>query len=447
MAPHTEFSNNKPHLKLIIGSDFHLRSFFSSQLFYELKDSFEIELLLSDKIQNSAIPSNVIFKTFKTSKLSNELFSNLLDSSMIRNISKSSSFRFRFKRLIMGDLYGILPFRPRGVLRAGKALIMSLPLIYGLIKILYKREVLKSIGTIDDLSPTKPEIICAWAQSIEPSAMLAVYWAEAMGSHSVLVFDNWDNLSSKAALVKLPDFVVCFGPQSAEFASKIHGMPQHRVYPIGSARFDTYLTGNLSKQKEKSVLIAGSSLALEDLAILKAISEIWQAQSKYSIFRQYAYVYRPHPVPQGSAINMEQFSFPGIEIDRDFMQRNHLEARFQSQAELAESLKKHTLVIGSPTTLILEALLCDIPVLIPTFGSGTVRTSNATMLRNLEHLKLIDQIENVYFCNSVKVLENMILEVLNHHIVFTKSRLLPYLVTTSPGTFSQRFRQALTMLK
>jgi hypothetical protein len=119
---------------------------------------------------------------------------------------------------------------------------------------------------------------------------------------------------------------------------------------------------------------------------------------------------------------------------------------FQPQSEVVSTLSKQRLVIGSPTTLIIEALLCGIPVIIPTFGQDQVRTSNALMMEKLEHLKVIPHLKNVQICDSTSSLQAAIVEVLEDSQSSSEDDLLEYVVTTRPGTFAYRLNRVLIEL-
>jgi hypothetical protein len=441
------YSNQKkPVLAIILGSQFHLRSFFSGDLHSTLSESFQIQLLVVDGLSQSPLLSGYKHKIIVLSSWAQLLFRVVLDASMVRNFWKSSSFRFRIRRMILGDVKQKLPFRPRGVIRLLQSVLLAMPLLYSFITSLYRLSVLQSLKNLSISEVESPQLVCAWAQSLEPTSMLAMMWARKIRVKSVLVFDNWDNLSSKAVLIDQPDAVVCFGPQSATLASRIHGISHERIYAIGSSRFDSYINLLSPSAERRSVLIAGSSLAVEDLAILSEMSSIWKRSSPNTGLRKFTISYRPHPAPQGLKIDFSNFAFSGITLSSNFMKPQKEQSVFQSQDSVVEELSRQRLVIGSPTTLIIEAMLLRIPVIVPTFGGDHVRTSNAIMLERLEHLKVIQGLKNVFICSSKTSLESMILHILDDSIPYIENDELDFIVTTVPGSFASRLNKTLMSL-
>lgn len=59
-----------------------------------------------------------------------KLFGIYPDASLVRNLSKSSSFPFRLRRFLLGDYPKRLGFSPLGVIRLVKACLFALPGVY-----------------------------------------------------------------------------------------------------------------------------------------------------------------------------------------------------------------------------------------------------------------------------------------------------------------------------
>lgn len=57
---------------------------------------------------------------------------------------------------------------------------------------------------------------------------------------SYFLIDNWDNLSSKALYMKLPDYMGVWGQQTKLHAISIQKMSEENVHVLGSARFCPY---------------------------------------------------------------------------------------------------------------------------------------------------------------------------------------------------------------
>ncbi len=57
---------------------------------------------------------------------------------------------------------------------------------------------------------------------------------------TVVLIDNWDNLSSKTAFIENPDYLGVWGTQSVGFAKDIHQMTNDKIRIMGTPRFDVY---------------------------------------------------------------------------------------------------------------------------------------------------------------------------------------------------------------
>lgn len=434
-----EISLSKPKVVILLGSHFHLRSFIACNLYEVLSQSYDPQVLISQDVASKPISLDFPFRQYSVPKVANSLFTFLLNVYMLSNFKISSSFRLRLRRSIFGDYQSFPPIHFGSLIRIlAAAFVMITPLKY-LLKEVYGRIVELSIRNLMDES-NKYAFIISWAQSLEPNSIAAIRIAKRFNSQSILVFDNWDNLSSKSVLFEFPSFIFCFGEQSRDFAHTIHRFPRNRVFPIGSARFDVYQNMTLKTDRDrKCILVAGSSLAMEDFSILDALDQIIQDISMNSSLTNYNFVYRPHPAPQGLNVDLENWRYDKILLDDPYKLKENQYSTFAPQESIASILSKQALVIGSPTTLILEALLCKIPVIVPLFGRKGVKTTNELMVRELEHLKHLRYLKNVYFCSDVISLKKKLIRLVESQSPFDEDEEVEHVVTTKPGSFSERF--------
>jgi len=388
---------------VLLGSDFHVRSFFAADLYTELSSKFKLTIGIARNVKRIYIPTGIPYIDFSITKRAESLFVYLLDASLIRNLKKSKSFAFRLRRYLLGDYQRFIFFSPSGLLRLIRSALMAIPGPYFCLKYMYSREVMKDFDFNNYVEAKKPKLILTWANSIEPSTMLAITLAKKFRNscQSIAVFDNWDNLSSKAVLIETPDQLVCFGQQSKDLAVRIHNIEPSRIHPIGSARFETHskFSRNVISER-KSVLIAGSSIALEDFYVLNAIDEILQSQHKDAFLQGFKFFYRPHPLPQGMSIDLQNWRYKNVQIEENEFSADNQHRIWQSQSDLSKALAKYKVVIAAPTTLLLEALICGSYVIIPALDAPGIKTSIRKMLSQLEHLKGIELIEGVSIVKS-----------------------------------------------
>jgi hypothetical protein len=386
----------KQKIALVIGSDFHARSIYSGNLLPSLENEFCLVVIHTSDVKYKDTTSEKPTREVRLPRFSLAWFPIVLDANLVRHHRRSRSFHFRIRRRFLGDYKERLPISFRGTFGMLRAIVTAVPGIYGIVNRIYSYTLSKSKGLVTILAEEQPDIILAWAQSSEPTVVSTILAANRLNIPNVIVFDNWDNLSSKGKMVVKPDFVVCFGKQSQEFASRIHGLDTNSVLPLGTARFDGYVrkTKQNSSARE-TVLIAGSSISLEDYQVLKLVQK-WSTQSKATKSHpNLQIVYRSHPAPQGPSLDYKQWEFSDINIDDTLDHCPSAEVNWPNQDEIVESLYRHKIVIAGPTTLLLEALLSGCWVIIPALYSKRVRTSTRLMLKKLEHLEDIEKVTGI----------------------------------------------------
>jgi hypothetical protein len=116
-------------------------------------------------------------------------------------------------------------------------------------------------------------VIPSSAYEYQTSLILAN--AKKSNTKSLLLVDNWDNLSSKSILWEKPDLLACWGDQSKKHAIEIQGMPENAVVTIGTPRIDQYFFCRMNKFVNRYgisyILFLGSSLPYDEVGFLKKI--------------------------------------------------------------------------------------------------------------------------------------------------------------------------------
>ena len=112
---------------------------------------------------------------------------------------------------------------------------------------------------------------------------------------SVLIIDNWDNLSSKSVLIHKPNRMMVWGAQMADHAREIQGMNYQQIYEIGCSRFETYYknTDNYKKINDPYILFVGMACQFDEKRILQQIDNEISLNKKLP--ENLKILYRPHP--------------------------------------------------------------------------------------------------------------------------------------------------------
>jgi hypothetical protein len=142
--------------------------------------------------------------------------------------------------------------------------------------------------------------------------------------------------------------------------------------------------------------------------------------------------YRPHPVPQHKVISFVD-SFPKIEFTNHSNQAG--ENRWPDLADSVVELANTRVAICMPTSYILEALVCEVPVIIPVFDEMVGLTSSKALMNSLAHLKDIGKLPGVYIANSPSEFKDQLSNLIEQDLRIAPTKYLDHFVNWSQGTF------------
>lgn len=423
---------------LVVSTSFHMRSVLDSGLLAGMSESFEIVLAIEKKLLPEFPPIEERMVYFSTSHLNHKITNLLMDSGTWKYRNRSSSFRYRIKRRLVGDIsFNELsrvskakqPFRFAKNLAS--YLLLGNFLSNYLLRKLHRGAQEREYQTRNILIETKPDIVLIWSQTLDPASSSFIHHSREFALPHVLIADNWDNLFSKTVFPIKPDLVGCFGVQSAEFGSQLHDIPKNRFVVLGSARFDVYR--NLPKVNSRQLIIfAGSSMPKDDETILRLMDQVRADTNSQTSSRQLSWRYRPHPVPQHSVPTFVE-SFPNFEFTNRSNQIG--ENRWPELTDSVVELSNTRVAICMPTSYILEALVCEVPVIIPVFKEMVGLTSSKSLMDSLAHLRGIEKLPGVFVANSPSEFKDQLSKLLEEDLRITPSENLDYFVNWSQGSF------------
>jgi hypothetical protein len=234
-----------------------------------------------------------------------------------------------------------------------------------------------------------------------------------------------------------PNALICFGQQSVDFAHSIQKFNRCKIYPIGSARFEIYrgVIGGSERKEPRQILYAGSSIAAEDLEILELFENYYSTNNVDINFK-----YRRHPYPQGPELNLDDLH---LKFPRLFKPEQVLPSRvLESLEQTKEELRTTQILVAMPTTFLLEGVLCKIPTILISFDSKKVRTSSRMMIKELEHLKGIENLHNIFLVNNSIELFATLIKLSASSNWFRDNSELNYFVNWDSRSFTQKFKEA-----
>ena len=231
--------------------------------------------------------------------------------------------------------------------------------------------------------------------------------ANAVGLKTLIAIDNWDHLTGKSIYPIKPDYFTVMGKRCVEHAVEIHNCDASRVLPIGLPRFDLYreiqheCTPRPSLKK-KRVLYCGFSLAHAENRIVSSLADYLDSKYGVGVIEVH---YRPHPGPMprydGSTI-----SNSGIQTTSyGDLQRT---AMPEMDAEFIQVLQEADVVIGAPTTLMLEALALKKKSVLDLTHDGFHRTTSAISSFRHTHMRDLLSIEGLPHANSIIELNQIV---------------------------------------
>jgi hypothetical protein len=96
-----------------------------------------------------------------------------------------------------------------------------------------------------------------------------------------------------------------------------------------------------------------------------------------------------------------------------------------------------------PTTFLLEGVLCKIPTILISFESIKVRTSSRVMLKELEHLKGIEKVQNISIVYSSRELFDALNRLSTSSNLVQDNSELNYFINWESKSFPQKFIEAI----
>ena len=435
---------------IFISSEFHARSLVESKLLENLIQKYRIVLFTTKALKETYFLNyrSITQIEIKISDTQSRYFSRQLALGTLRFINRSTSYKFRLKRQIFGDYFTENP-------TPIKMLKRVLDLIKVLVKItvsfvlskstcyqIIKKQYINSIESMlkDEIfEKYKFDLLIGWCQTSEPTAIAPIVFGQKFKVPSFLVIDNWDNLASKSVFPLEPNAIACFGNQSVEFAKNIQRFKHTVVHPIGSARFEVYrdLIESTERNYPEEIVFAGSALAAEDEELLEILNNYCES-SKGDIKIKY----RRHPYPQGKKVNLEDIEtrFKNIYVENYQENGNSL----QSLEDTCKSLSQTKVLIAMPTTFLIEGILCRVPTILISFKSKVVRYNSYRMLKELEHFKGINEVDNIYIVSTPgELFKQLDIHLLDKSVIQAQPKGLEYYVSWNSESFAKRLCRAM----
>lgn len=395
-----------------------LRSWVHSKVISSLSENFEVTVFYDrDRVtvDPSEIPTNV--KCVGLDFCRSEFKGNLLNDVLLFEYQgKSPTFSYRKERYIYGwylwhlnllTLKRILSgFRRLKRFRLFVYKSLRYFLLFGLsrkfiIKLLDNW--LSSFETLkisDELTHLDLAIVPSNGAENFINPLISQF--NRLGINTLLALDNWDNMSSKTLLRAKPTFITAMGPQSARHANLVQGIDPEKIWLTGLPRFESY---RKFLQEDNSTLYGESSLRKCVVYLGCAIphNEVTLISNlvKEDLFKELDFVYRPHPqaVPRLGENRIDLISL-GVRYDISSGPINPKTGWPETTDTFVKLIREADLVIATPTTLALEAVMLGGNVIIDGTVDGINRTSAGIAIDRYLHLRDLRNIKNLEIANN-----------------------------------------------
>lgn len=394
----------------LISSEIFYRNYISTGLVDLIQKQYnDLEILIPDDIQK---PEKAKFKTYSISQQhENRHFQYLkILSWRYRKLSRTFKFRFlrtsQFKFIHLGDLRNLKKVKNTiwrnfvSIKRRAKILLLANSIIFPISKSFFEFILKPDHAVSSYLKNVRPDVVIMPSSAYDPIVMDIIHICQEESIKTVLLVDNWDNVSSKSILWRRPDVVGVWGEQTKEHAVEIQGLSNDQVSCIGTPRFEQYFEKRDLKSDShfnfRYILFVGQSLPSDERRIVQLINDILSC----SPFRESGIklIYRPHPWAMNQNITSvealeavvidPQISAKKLDLDRV--------EKFQPSLDYYPSLLQNAeFVVSALTSMLIEASIFRKRVIAIAHNEPNNYTSPHRVLSEYKHFEGIEKLPNV----------------------------------------------------
>lgn len=228
------------------------------------------------------------------------------------------------------------------------------------------------------LGKIKPDLVFATTM-YAPDDVRLMYAARARGIPLVGMVKSWDNLTSKDNMLVPPDLLIVNNDVVKQEAIELHHYPEERISVVGVSQFDTYVEGAIEPREK---FFARMGLDPHKKLILYSAMGSWLVRYERKMIQLLAGIVaggelhfpaqllvRLHPAytSEDEALG----DIPGVVVDRPghshFAESNPWKADWKftenDVAHLTATLRYSDVTLNSGSTMILDALCFDKPII------------------------------------------------------------------------------------
>jgi hypothetical protein len=412
---------NAIKISVVIDNEFVLRSYLESAVLDGLSKEFDVELVLIDQKLGLGAPKHIL--------LSKTVYLQFLQTIMsvlywFKKQDKSNAFRIRLLSLLHSRRYF---YSSRKV----SFRIPSVPVIAGFLLgslgITVPRFLVFSLCrpfTSHFTTTCSNLIIYVTTGGASSNSDTLSLIGKKLGVPTLVLVENWDNLTSKAVFNFKPDFLGVWGIQDKAAAIELHGFAPDRVFQIGSPRVSKLIKSHCyNSVPPRNILFAGGStdfpFEFEWLTLTISLA------SKL----QHSLIYVPHPANYAT---LSQYEAKEIEEVFSAIPNQILQLIKLKNGKSLPALDFYTpifqsasITISPYSTMLLESLLIGIPTVGIDFKEST-KESEGWASQSFEHFQQLESFEHYTRVTERAQLEQVVSQLVRTQPAITNS--------STPGT-------------
>jgi hypothetical protein len=215
-------------------------------------------------------------------------------------------------------------------------------------------------------------------------------------TQTLMVLEGWDNLTSKQIFLFKPNYIGVIGQLDVHNAMRIHGFEHNQIFQVGLPKFEILKRFQYVKERvgnSKTILYVGFFLPHDEINLLNQLQK-----TLGNLDENTKILYRPHPGAK-KRLFMEQLD-PRVQITKKWSSTKlpPLDSEYMSDVLDVD------VVIGPPTTFLLECMLIGVPTLIDLTDDGIHRTTSSNSAKNYLHMmQFVSMLDQVVFRSTDQI--------------------------------------------
>jgi hypothetical protein len=408
---------------LLINRQF-IRSWIDTGLIQKLASSgqFEVAVFAPQDVYDK-IPSNAEFEIENLGAVRvSKTTMHTIAMGLVNNRKLSKTFDWKLKRLFLPQTYifprtGSTSFRIKWLSRSirqviGNTIDNGMTILYlfkpaQLFIRLYLRFLNEHLELPIQIKDFHPDWLILPSASAHGITNDCIVGAKNLEIKTILAIDNWDHLTGKSTYPTKPEFFTVMGKRCVQHAVSIHDCNPAMVLPYGLPRFDIYreiehICKIKNQQSTINILYCGFAMAHSEKMVVDSLANYFDLKYGPNLIQIH---YRPHPGPSPRNDNYE-IQNPNVVITKyEDLERT---AMPEMDVEFINALLSSNIIIGAPTTLMVEAMLMKRPVILDLTKDKYHRTSSGIISKKFTHIFDVVEIDSIPRGETISELINAI---------------------------------------